>query len=73
MTRKESVDEAMLDTRTIRRHLAAGRVTPEEVARHLASLEDSADQAAWTATRMTSGAGVNVAPTEEENEEDVAG
>jgi hypothetical protein len=73
MTRKESVDEAMFDTRTLQRHLAAGRLSPEEVNRHLASLEDCADQAGLTATRMTSGAGVNVVPTEEENEEDAAG
>jgi hypothetical protein len=73
MTRKDSVDESVFDTRTIQRHLAAGRLTAEEMERHLASLEDCAEQVAWTATRMTSGAGVNVAPTEEENEEDVAG
>jgi len=73
MTRKEPAVEAMFDTRTIQRHLAAGRVSAAEVERHLASLEDCAEQAAWTTTRMTSGAGVNVAPTEEENEEDVAG
>ncbi len=73
MTRKEPTDEAMLDTRTLQRHLAAGRLSSEEVRRHLASLEDCADQATWTTTRMTSGAGVNVVPTEEESEEDVAG
>ena len=73
MTRKEPVDEAMFDTRTLHRHLAGGRVSSAEVERHLASLEDCAENATFTATRMTIGAGVNVAATEEESEEDVAG
>ncbi|MBN1335303.1 MAG: hypothetical protein JXB39_05035 [Deltaproteobacteria bacterium] len=72
MTHKEPIEEATFDTRTLDRHLADGRVSAEDVERYRASLEDCADLASWTATRMTKGAGVHVAPTEEDSEEDGA-
>ncbi len=49
----DKVDEnSTFDTRTLKRNLAAGRVSQEAVDRHLAELEDCAEEADWTTTQM---------------------
>lgn len=47
-----TIDLAKFDVRTIERYLAEGRVTREEYAKHLASIEDSANNADESNVRM---------------------
>jgi hypothetical protein len=49
---QDKIKDSDFDVRTMERHLAAGRLSPEEVQAYLDQLDDCGEEADWTTTQM---------------------